>query len=300
MLKFATLPLARWAPAVLAAFAVLFATACSDSDSEKDPGPEKDTRIGGSMILATTTSTQDSGLLDVLVPAFKEATGVEVKVIAVGTGAALEMAAKGDADAVLTHAPASEKKYVDSGDLVEGKLVMHNDFIIVGPPSDPARIKGLKDLNAAMKAVAGTGPFISRGDDSGTHKKELELWKAAGVDLATVKSREETGQGMGATLNIANERNGYTLTDRATYLSLKKNLNLEILFEGAKPLLNIYHVFLVSPTKHTGVKEPQGRAFVEFMVAARTQELIGAFGKDKFGEPLFVPDAGKSEDQLGQ
>ncbi|KAA0226711.1 MAG: substrate-binding domain-containing protein [Burkholderiaceae bacterium] len=252
------------------------------------------------MILATTTSTQDSGLLDVLVPAFKEATGVDAKVVAVGTGAALEMAAKGDADAVLVHAPASEKKYVDSGDLVEGKLVMHNDFVIVGPSSDPAKVKGLKDLNAAMKAVAGTGPFISRGDDSGTHKKELELWKAAGVDLASIKSREETGQGMGATLNVANERNGYTLTDRATYLAVKKNLDLVILFEGAKPLLNIYHVYLVSPEKHTGVKAAQGRAFVEFMVSAKTQATIGNFGKDKFGEALFVADAGKAEDSLGQ
>lgn len=251
------------------------------------------------MILATTTSTQDSGLLDVLVPIFEKETGVEVKVIAVGTGAALEMSAKGDADVALTHALAMEKKYVDSGDLVEGQLVMHNDFILVGPKEDPGKVKEAMDLNAAMAAIAPVGPFISRGDNSGTHTKELALWKAAGIDLATVKDREETGQGMGATLNVADQKRGYTLTDRATYLALKKNLALEVVFEGAAPLLNIYHVYVVNPEKHTGVKATQARAFVAFMVAPGTQEAIGEFGKVEFGEPLFVPDAGKKVEDLG-
>jgi tungstate transport system substrate-binding protein len=255
--------------------------------------------IGGSMILATTTSTQDSGLLDVLVPLFEKQTGIEVKVIAVGTGAALEMSARGNADAALTHALASEKKYVDSGDLVEGQLVMHNDFIIVGPQDDPAKAKEAKDLNAAMAAIAPVGPFISRGDNSGTHAKELALWKAAGIGLPTVKNREETGQGMGATLNVADQKRGYTLTDRATYLALKKNLALDVVFEGAAPLLNIYHVYVVNPEKHPKVKAAQARAFVAFMVAPETQQVIAEFGKAEFGAPLFVPDAGKNVEDLG-
>ncbi len=256
--------------------------------------------VGGSMILATTTSTVDSGLLDDLVPLFTKITGTEVKVIGVGTGAALDMGAKGDADAVLVHAPASEKKFVDSGDLIDGKLVMHNDFIIVGPASDPAKVKGLKDLKAALAAVASFGPFISRGDDSGTHKKELELWTTAKIDLKTVKNREETGQGMGATLNIADQKSGYTLTDRGTFLALKKNLKLTILFEGDLSLLNIYHVYAVNPARHGGVKNAQAEAFVAFMVAPEIQKLIGDFKKAEFGEPLFIADAGKAEDAVGR
>lgn len=279
---------------VLAMSVGLLAGACGGSNA-KGEGP-----IGGSMILATTTSTQDSGLLDVLVPEFKKRTGVDAKVVAVGTGAALEMAAKGDADAVLVHAPASEKKYVDSGDLAEGKLVMHNDFVIVGPPSDPAKVKGLKDLNAAMAAIASAGRFISRGDDSGTHKKELDLWRVAGIALASVKQREETGQGMGATLNIASERRAYTFTDRATYLALRKNLDLEVLVEGSGALLNIYHVYVVNPARHKGVKKAQARAFAAFLVSAEAQAIIATFGKDQFGEPLFVADAGKPEAAVGE
>ena len=255
------------------------------------------------MILATTTSTQDSGLLDVLVPLFQKQSGVEVKVIAVGTGAALTMAEKGDADAVLVHAPTSEKKYVDQGDLIEGQLVMHNDFILVGPASDPAGVKKLKDLNAALAAIAATGPFISRGDASGTNTAELNLWKAANIDVKTVKNREETGQGMGATLNVADQKQGYTLTDRATYLSLKKGasgkgLGLENVFEKAAPLLNVYHVYVVNPAKHPGVKAAQARAFNAFMVAPRIQTLIADFKKAEYGESLFVADAGKKESEL--
>ena len=257
-------------------------------------------KIGGSMILATTTSTQDSGLLDVLVPAFTKATGVEVKVIAVGTGAALEMGGKGDADAVLVHAPASEKKYVDSQDLVDGKLVMHNDFVIVGPPSDPAGLKKATDLNSAMQAIATYGAFVSRGDNSGTHSKELELWKAANIDPKSVKQREETGQGMGATLNVTDQKQSYTLTDRATYLALKKNLKLDILFEKAAPLLNVYHVYEVNPAKHSGVKTAQAQAFVAFMVAPGTQKMIADFKVAEFGQPLFIADAGKNEADLGK
>ena len=302
--------------AALALLTAAFALATCGGDSAKPastlpaatntaaPSPSAaPTKIGGSMILATTTSTQDSGLLDVLVPLFQKQTGIETKVIAVGTGAALTMAEKGDADAVLVHAPTSEKKYVDQGDLIEGKLVMHNDFILVGPASDPAGVRKIKDLNTALAAIATTGPFISRGDASGTNAAELNLWKAAGIDVKTVKNREETGQGMGATLNVADQKQGYTLTDRATYLALKKGasgkgLGLENVFEKAAPLLNVYHVYVVNPAKHPDVKEAQARAFDAFMVAPETQKLIAEFKKAEYGESLFVADAGKKESDL--
>ncbi|MGI8927377.1 MAG: substrate-binding domain-containing protein [Tepidiformaceae bacterium] len=260
--------------------------------------PPMATRIGGSMILATTTSTQDSGLLDLLEPLFEAQTGIDLKVIAVGSGAALEMAARGDADAVLAHSPAAESARVASGDLSEGRLVMHNDVVLVGPPADPARAKGSPSLDAAMSAVAARGPFISRGDDSGTHKKELDLWRTAAIDPASVKQREETGQGMGATLNIASQKRAYTLTDRATYLALRPSLELEVVFEGALALLNIYHVYIVNPAKHPGVKSAQARAWAAFMVAPETQRAIASFGIDKYGEPLFVADGGKAEASL--
>lgn len=261
------------------------------------PTPAK---IGGEMILATTTSTQDSGLLDVLVPLFKEQTGVDIKLIAVGTGAALEMGAKGDADGVLVHSPSSEKPYVDRGELVGGKIVMHNDFVLVGPPSDPARVKETKTLKDALTAIAATGPFISRGDNSGTHTKELAIWKAAGIELTAVAGREESGQGMGATLNIADQKKAYTLTDRATYLSLKKNLQLEIVSSGDVSLLNIYSVYVVNPEKFPKVKKEQAQAWVDFLVSPATQQVIAGFKKADYGESLFFPDAGKTLDQVGR
>ena len=245
-----------------------------------------------SIILATTTSTQDSGLLDVLIPLFTKKTGIEVKVIAVGSGAALQMGAKGDADVVLSHAPAAEQKLVDSGELVriagEGQA---GPF--VGPPGDPAKVRGAGDLDAVMKAIAAQGGFASRGDDSGTHKKELDLWKKAGVDPQTVAHRVETGQGMGATLNVANEKRLYTLTDRATYLAQRKSLELVIISEGAPTLLNVYHVYVVSPAKFPKVKAEPARRLVDFLVAEDTQKLIGQFGQAEYGQPLFTPDAKK-------
>ncbi|MBI5949146.1 MAG: substrate-binding domain-containing protein [Chloroflexi bacterium] len=297
---------------LLPLLALAFAAACGDDD-DTDASPTAaaspttapsptavPTKIGGSMILATTTSTVDTGLLEYLLPIFKEQTGIDVKAIAQGTGAALKTAAAGDADAVLVHAPSSEKPYVDSGDLVNGKLVMHNDYVLVGPASDPAKVKGLKDVNAAMVAIAATGPFISRGDASGTNTKELELWKTAAIDTKAVKSREETGQGMGATLNVADQKQAYTLTDRGTYLALKKNLKLVVVFEGAPSLLNIYHVYAVSQAKHPNVKTAQANAFVAFMVDPATQVLIGNFKKAEYGESLFIPDAGKREEDIGK
>ena len=275
------MPLARLRPllAAVAALAAVLAAACGGSDD--DPG---------TMILATTTSTYDSGLLDEIVPRFEEETGIKVKVIAVGTGAALRMAGEGNADAVLVHAPEAEAPFVASGDLVSGRLVMTNDFVIVGPPDDPAAAASAPDLPAAIAAIAVDGRFISRGDDSGTHKKELALWVSAGIDPAAVP-REETGQGMGATLTIASERRAYTLTDRATYLALRDVLDLAVLVEGDVSLLNVYHVYVVNPDRHEGVAAPQAEAFVAFLVEPEMQALIARFRAEEFGRSLFTPAA---------
>ena len=245
----------------------------------------------GEIILATTTSTQDTGLLDSLLPMFKRESCIEVKPIAVGTGAALEMAKRGDADAVLVHAPEAEKAYIESGELIDGRRIMHNDFLIIGPKGDPAHIRGGKDAAVAMNAIARGGSFVSRGDGSGTEKKELELWQAAGVSPASLAKREETGQGMGATLLVADARQTYTLTDRGTYLAFKDKLSLDPLVEGDPRLLNIYHAYVVNPGKHPTVKRSEAARFVRYLTEHKVQEWIGKFGQAKFGEPLFVPDA---------
>ncbi len=250
------------------------------------------------VILATTTSTMDSGLLDVLIPMFERKTGYRVKPIAVGTGQALALAERGEADAVLAHAPAAEKALVEAGHVEHWTLVMHNDFSLVGPPNDPAGLKAARSTADAMRRIAeAKAVFISRGDDSGTHKKEQSLWKAAGVSPQGAWY-QEAGQGMGQTLSIASEKGAYTLTDRGTYLALAKTLRLDVLYEGDRSLLNVYHVMNVSRAKHPKVNAEGGKAFVDFMVSSETQSLIGEFGVDKFGQQLFVPDAGKSEDEL--
>jgi tungstate transport system substrate-binding protein len=244
-----------------------------------------------SIILATTTSTQDSGLLDDLVPRFEKERRIEVKVIAVGTGAALRMAGSGDADVVLVHAPDAERKYIESGDLIDGRLIMHNDFVIVGPPADPAGVRTVKSTADAMRAIAGRGTFVSRGDDSGTHAQELTLWAAARIDPKTVTRREETGQGMGATLNIADQKRAYTITDRGTYLSLRSRLGLAIVFQGDPALRNVYHVYAVNRAKHPKARYMEARAFIDFLVSPAVQRAIGAFKRDVYGESLFFPDA---------
>jgi len=245
------------------------------------------------LILATTTSTVDTGLLDVLIPIFEKQTGYRVKTISAGTGQALAMGEKGEADVLLVHAPEAEKKLVDSGLVSNYQLVMHNDFVIVGPASDPAGVKGKQSVDAFKAIAQKEGTFVSRGDDSGTHKKELSLWKKAELTPAGAKWYQESGQGMGATLLMASEKQGYTLTDRGTYLAQKANIKLEILSEGDKSLLNIYHVMQVNPEKFAKVNADGAKAFVEFMIASATQKIIGEFGKDQFGQPLFFPDAGK-------
>jgi tungstate transport system substrate-binding protein len=245
------------------------------------------------LILATTTSTVDSGLLDVLIPEFEKQTGYRVKTISAGTGQSLAMGEKGEADVLLCHAPEAEKKLVDSGAVVNYQLVMHNDYVIVGPPADPAGIKGKESIEAFKAIAAKNAIFVSRGDDSGTHKKELSLWKKAEITPALSNWYQESGQGMGATLLMASEKQGYTLTDRATYLAQKANAKVGILSEGDKSLLNIYHVMQVNPEKFSKVNAEGSKAFVDFMIAPETQKMIGEFGKDKFGQSLFFPDAGK-------
>jgi len=252
------------------------------------------------VILATTTSTQDSGLLDVLIPLFEKKTGYFMKTIAVGSGQAMAMGAKGEADVLLVHSQTAEKKFMADGNGVERRLVMHNDYIILGPPADPAKIKGMKKASEAFKKIAASGSvFTSRGDNSGTHAKEKDIWKAAGVKYEGEKWYQQTGLGMGQTLAVAAEKKTYVLADRGTYLALKKGLGLDILVEGDGILLNIYHVIEVNPKKWPKVNFAGGKAFADFMVSKETQAIIKTFGIEKFGSPLFFPDAGKKEEALG-
>ena len=247
------------------------------------------------IILATTTSTQDTGLLDVLIPIFEKETGYFVKTIAVGSGQAIAMGQKGEADVLLVHSPDAEKKFVADGFGVNRQLVMHNDFIIVGPAADPAKIKGTKSSAEALKLIANANAlFISRGDNSGTDAKEKTLWKKADINPVGQKWYQETGSGMGQTLNVAAEKKSYTLTDRGTYLSLKKNLGLDILVESDSALLNIYHVIEVNADKWPKVNIAGAKAFADFMISKKTQNIIKTFGIDKYGSPLFFPDAGKN------
>lgn len=250
------------------------------------------------VILSTTTSTQDSGLLDVLVPMFEKQTGYPVKTVSVGTGQALALAAKGDTDVALVHAPELEKKYVAQGKLLNRRLVMYNDFIIVGPKEDPAGIKSAVKAAEAMKRIAGRRvSFVSRGDNSGTNVLEKALWKRAGIEPKG-SWYIESGQGMGATLSIANEKNAYTLSDRATYLAFTNKLNLAVLLEGDGALFNIYSVMEVNPANGSRINTVGGKAFADFMVAPATQEVIKNFGVEKFGRSLFVPAARMREADL--
>ena len=242
------------------------------------------------IILATTTSTQDSGLLDVLLPIFEKKTGYFVKTIAVGSGQAMAMGQKGEADVLLVHSPAAEKNFVAEGYGINRRLIMHNDYIIVGPPGDLAKIKGVKPTSEAFKKIASEKAlFMSRGDNSGTHSKEREIWKASGINPEGEKWYQQTGLGMGQTLSVAAEKKGYTLADRGTYLALKKNLGLDILVEGDAILLNIYHVIEVNPVKWPKVNSAGAKAFADFIVSKETQDIIKTFGVDKFGSPLFLP-----------
>lgn len=264
--------------------------ACGNADTKDSAAKAKKEEPKAApteMILATTTSTQDSGLLDALLPMFEKQYNVKVKPIAVGTGQALEMGTKGEADVLLVHAPAAEKAVVDAGDAINYKRVMYNDFILVGPKENPAGVSG-DDINAAFKKLSkAKATFVSRGDDSGTHKKELGIWDANSIKPAG-EWYVSTGQGMGQTLQVAAEKKGYVLTDRATWLAQEKNLDtLQIVVEGGKDLMNIYHVMQVNPEKHDKINSKDAKKFVEFMVDPKTQDVIEEFGKKEFGQSLF-------------
>ena len=247
------------------------------------------------IIVQSTTSTQSSGLLDAILPAFKEKTGIDVRVVAVGTGQALKNAANGDGDVLLVHAKPSEEKFVADGYGVERFDVMYNDFVIVGPKADPAGIKGMTDATGALKKIADTGSvFASRGDDSGTHKKEQALWKLAEVDAAANSGSwyRETGSGMGATLNAASGMDAYTLSDRATWRAFENKGNLEVLAQGDDRLLNQYGVILVNPEKHANVKAEFGQTFIDWLTGEEGQKAIASFKVN--GEQLFFPNARSS------
>lgn len=251
------------------------------------------------VIVSTTTSTQDSGLLDVLVPMFERQTGLTVKVISVGTGQALALAARGEADVTLAHAPKLEKEYVDEGKMRHRRLVMYNDFVLLGPAEDPAGVKGLRRVADALHRIADRGArFVSRGDRSGTHILELVLWKQAGLDPKGPWYLE-SGQGMGQTLAIADERRAYTLSDRATYLAYGTRVKLGVVVERDRALLNIYSVMEVNPQNGPRVNVRAGKAFADFMVAPETQAVIKTYGVAKYGQPLFVPVAGMKENEVG-
>jgi tungstate transport system substrate-binding protein len=250
------------------------------------------------VILSTTTSTQDSGLLDVLVPLFEKRAGMTVKTISVGTGQALALAARGEADVTLAHVPALERKYVEDGKMQNRRLVMYNDFVIIGPEDDPAKIKGLpKAVDALKRIAASEARFVSRGDKSGTHTLELGLWKQAGIEPKGAWYIE-SGQGMGQTLGIANDRRAYTITDRGTWLAFQKRISLPILVEKDRPLLNIYSVMEVNPANGPRVNSAGGKAFADFMLSPEVQAVIKTFGVDRYGQPLFVPIAGKKDEDF--
>jgi tungstate transport system substrate-binding protein len=251
------------------------------------------------LILATTTSTQDSGLLDELIPIFEKDSGYKIKVVAVGSGQALQMGQDGNADVLLVHSPAAEKTYMDGGYGIDRRLVMHNDFIIVGPAADPAGIKGTATATDAFTKIANAiAPFVSRGDKSGTNAMELSLWKKVSI-TPQGDWYIESGQGMGATLTIASEKGAYTLTDRATFLANQASLSLVILVEGDNALLNVYHVITVNPAKWPKINQAGAKAFADWLVSKKGQDLIGSFGVDKYKQALFTPDAGKTDAQLG-
>ncbi|AWJ83474.1 sulfate transporter [Azospirillum sp. TSH58] len=241
--------------------------------------------------VASTTSTEDSGLFKSILPKFTERTGIEVRVVAKGTGQAIDIAKRGDADVLFVHHKPSEDKFVAEGFSTERKPVMYNDFVIVGPKADPAKVGGSKDVAAALKGIAAAkAPFVSRGDDSGTHKSEQALWKTAGVDPTAGDGwYRAIGQGMGATLNTAAAVNGYAMTDRATWLSFKNRGDLDILVEGDKRLFNQYGVMLVNPAKFAHVKAADGQAFVSWLVSAEGQQAIADYTIN--GNSLFFPNA---------
>jgi tungstate transport system substrate-binding protein len=268
---------------------MVFLAGCKATEVKK--GGKQSKKAEPELILATTTSTMDTGLLDELLPVFRKKYGIKVKPVAVGTGEALGMGRRGEADVLLVHAREAEEKFMAEGYGKIRREVMYNDFVIVGPASDPAGIKGLSSASEAFKRIAAKKTiFVSRGDDSGTHKKELAIWKRAAIQ-PDGDWYIETGQGMGGTLRVAEQKQAYTLADRGTYLASKDSLSLVVLVEGDKLLLNQYGVIAVNPKKFPQVKYTLAQKFIEFLVSDEGQTLIGEFGKEKYGQSLFTPNA---------
>jgi tungstate transport system substrate-binding protein len=275
--------------AALVLAAVLLVVGCSSTATPSPPaaGPSAEK----SLILATTTSTQDSGLLDELLPQFTRDSGWQVKTLAVGSGQAIELGRRGEADVLLVHSPAAEQAFVAEGTAGQRRLVMHNDFVLVGPPNDPAQVSGSNSTGAVTKIAAAQALFVSRGDDSGTNAREKDLWAKAGITPEGTWY-QATGQGMGATLRVASEKAGYTLSDRATYLAQRDSLSLDVLSEGDPGLLNVYHVIEMTTQAGERVRPEGALAFADWITAPPAQQQIGQFGQAEFGQPLFIPDAG--------
>lgn len=266
-------------PDVALAFVVTLVIGCGT-----EPSPPAAPR---SITLATTTSTQDSGLLDMLLPKFREATGIDVKVVAVGSGQAMELGRRGDADVLLVHSPEAEEQFIRDGHAVKRHPLMYNDFVIVGPASDPAGIRGAPSAAEALRKLAKLGArFVSRGDNSGTHAKERSLWKSAQLDPQG-DWYWKAGSGMAETLRVANEKSAYTLTDRATFLAQRATLDLTVLVEKDQNLLNPYAVLQLSPAKHPDLNHAGAEQFISFLFGPEAKELIANFGRDQYGQPLF-------------
>lgn len=278
---------------LLLILSVMAGCAKPEPQTPETPVTEEPKVENSSIIMATTTSTENSGLLDYLLPVFQEDTGIEAKVVAVGTGQALKMGEDGEADVLLVHAKSSEEEFVKAGHGLERFDVMYNDFVLIGPKEDTLNLKetAAADIAKALTLISEKqGKFVSRGDDSGTHKAELKLWKAAGIE-PTGEWYVSAGKGMGDTIQMANEMLGYTLSDRATYLSMKDKLDLEIVVEGDTKLFNQYGVIAVNPNKNDKINHEGAQKFVEWILSEKGQKLIGEFGKAEFGEPLFIPNA---------
>ena len=251
--------------------------------------------------LSSTIGPIDAGIVKAFAEAFEKKTGTKVVFEGAGTGATLEKAKSGNFDMVMVHARRLEDQFVADGFGIDRRDVMYNDFVILGPKEDPAGVRGMKDAAAAFRKIAASGaPFVTRGDNSGTHAKEKAIWKAAGINPEGQKWYQQTGLGMGQTLNVGAEKKAYVLADRGTYLALKKNLGLTILNQGDTMLLNVYSVIPVNPVKFKKINAEGAKAFADFMVSRETQKIIGKFGVEKFGSPLFFPDAGKREEALGK
>jgi len=249
------------------------------------------------VLLATTTSFQDSGLLDALAADFQKRTPYRLRATAVGTGAALAIGARGDADVVFVHAPNEELAFMEDGNGDRRLLVMHNDFVLLGPPSDPAQVRGKNIFDALRQVASARATFISRGDKSGTDIFEKNLWRQTGL-APSAPWYVEAATGMGQTLTIASEKRAYTLSDRGTFLARRAQLELGIVVQRDPPLINVYHVITVSPQKFPKVNAAGANAFADYLVSAEAQRLIGLFGVDKYGEQLFFPDAGKTDDEV--